>query len=98
MELLKELMTIQDEYDSDKLKMAGLFVHEKIYEIISETEREWENRHKLDYILIGDTGEKMILYKKDDGFIYSYNKMTFKYTFEAGGLVKYVNKASTIFP
>lgn len=72
------------------MNRLGLFLNDYYYNIISQTEREWENGHKLDYIIIGNTDDKTILYKIDEGFIYSYNKKTFKYTFEAGGLVKYL--------
>lgn len=88
--LLNELMMIRDPYDFNNLSLFGLFINQNINAIITETEKEWEKGHKLGYIIIGDTDEKTILYNIKDEFIYSYNKNTFKYVFEAGGLVKYL--------
>lgn len=88
--LLNELMMIRDPHDFNNLNQFGLFINQNINAIITETEKEWEKGHKIGYIIIGDTDEKTILYKIKDEFIYSFNKHTFKYVFEAGGLVKYL--------
>ena len=91
-ELFIEIVSVLEKLKLVDMYELGLFFDDKNgSRIIKETEKEWEKGHKLDYIIIGDTDEKTILYKKEEGFIYSYNKKTYKYNFEAGSLMKYIN-------
>lgn len=91
LELFDEISMTQEKKNLNDLCELGLYFDEYMdSKIINETESEWAINHKKDYIIIGRKDSKVILYKIDEGFIYTFDEHTNRYTFEAGGLIKYL--------